>query len=156
MLPWSSMTDDRALQEFIPSKPLTDISKAFARESLRRNGKPLVEEPAPEMEDAMSKETSSPGRGDRRGRRVRRPKAKVGETVPSEPRYLTIREFAARLRVREETVRTWKTEGMPVFHVGRRIVRVPVAEAERWLAERAERARAVGRGAPFVKTEVIQ
>jgi len=57
--------------------------------------------------------------------------------APETPEYLKVRAFAERRDVCEETVRRWTGEGMPVERIGRRGVRIPVAAAETWLANRS-------------------
>jgi excisionase family DNA binding protein len=53
---------------------------------------------------------------------------------PAEPpRYMTPKEYSARLRVSERTVRKWQRRGLPVVRVGS-VVRVRVLEADAWLA----------------------
>jgi excisionase family DNA binding protein len=74
--------------------------------------------------------------------------------MSDEPRYLTPAAFARRLSVHRDTVYGWKRDGMPSLPLGR-AWRVPVAEAEAWLAARTtvDEAKALGR---FVESEVRQ
>lgn len=88
---------------------------------------------------------------DGRGNRVGVPRAEP----EAEPRYLTVREFARRVRVHEETVRVWCRDGLPVLRVGRG-VRVRVREAEAWLDARAEQKRAASRGCVVVTCWRVQ
>ena len=46
--------------------------------------------------------------------------------------YMSIDEYAHRRGVSRETVKRWKTRGLPCHNLGR-IVRVRVAEADQWL-----------------------
>jgi hypothetical protein len=53
-------------------------------------------------------------------------------------KYLTITEFANHMRVHPNTVRAWKREGLPCVNVGKRLIRVVVVDAEKWLIARAK------------------
>lgn len=50
--------------------------------------------------------------------------------------YATVKGFAARWSVSMRTVRYWLGRGMPTVRVGR-IVRIPVAQADAWVASAA-------------------
>ena len=52
----------------------------------------------------------------------------------SEEEYLTIQEAAERYKVHRNTVQNWLRRGLPRIKQGR-IVRISVAEIERWLRE---------------------
>jgi excisionase family DNA binding protein len=73
--------------------------------------------------------------------------------------YLTVAEAADRWGVHEDTVRRHLADGMPHRRIGRGgrpRYRIPVADAEAWLADRPQRGAALGaaaakRGAPALK-----
>jgi predicted DNA-binding transcriptional regulator AlpA len=54
-------------------------------------------------------------------------------------RLLSEREVGRRLEVSRHSLRYWRArgEGPPWCRVGRRLVRYPLAELRRWIAERA-------------------
>lgn len=58
-------------------------------------------------------------------------------------RYLTTKQVAELLSIRESTVRVWLHRGLDIPHVKiHSVLRFPQAKLERWLAEREnERAR---------------
>jgi hypothetical protein len=49
---------------------------------------------------------------------------------------VTIKVFAERQQISEATVRRMMGEGLPTTRVGRRGVRIPLASADAWLANR--------------------
>jgi hypothetical protein len=53
---------------------------------------------------------------------------------PVEPTHMTIATFARREAVSVATVRRWRDRGMPIRKTGN-VIRIPVAEAEAWLAQ---------------------
>lgn len=52
------------------------------------------------------------------------------------PEAVTIKGFAEAKEISEATVRRMIAEGLPTTRVGRRGVRIPLASAETWLANR--------------------
>lgn len=61
------------------------------------------------------------------------------EPTTEPPPYESIAGFAARLDVSEKTVRRMIVEGMPHKRPRPRTVRIPVADAEAWIAGQTER-----------------
>lgn len=66
--------------------------------------------------------------------------APAAPVQPEAPLFLTVAQFAERRQLCERTVRNLIARGMPCERPTRRIVRIPVAKAEAWIA--AETARA--------------
>jgi len=58
----------------------------------------------------------------------------------AEPEYLTVAEFAARLRVTERVVRQMIADGMPCVRPRPRLTRIVVAKAKAWMAARSNAA----------------
>jgi hypothetical protein len=56
--------------------------------------------------------------------------------APAAPEYLSIADFAARLAITPKAVRGMLADGMPHARPRPRTIRIPVARAEAWIAER--------------------
>lgn len=63
------------------------------------------------------------------------------ETGPVADLHLVLKvpEFGSRYRVSQKTVYTWLQCGLPHMKLGHSSVRIPVKEADRWMAERFSR-----------------
>ena len=62
---------------------------------------------------------------------------------PSPPEYLSVADFAARLQVTPRAVRAMLKDGMPYLRPRPRLIRIPVAGATAWIADRTKTAGAV-------------
>ncbi len=56
------------------------------------------------------------------------------------PTFLTVAEFAERLHVGEKTVRRMVSDGMPHERPRPRLIRIPLAKAEAWIAAQTDKA----------------
>ena len=74
------------------------------------------------------------------------------EAPPPAPKYLTIQGFAAYLCLSDKTVRRMIKAGMSCRWPRARAARIPVAEAEAWIAANPEKARAAKKGLDAVAT----
>jgi hypothetical protein len=66
-----------------------------------------------------------------------------GQSTPPaparEPPYLSIEDFAARLRLSDKTIRRMIGEGMPVEYVRKRRPRIKVVDADAWIKDARRR-----------------
>lgn len=65
--------------------------------------------------------------------------SKAEPPAPPLAPYLSILDFAHRLRVSKRSVERLIHDGLPVERVRKRIVRIPVAAADAWIATEAKR-----------------